>query len=282
MQTNVLVSVDIEGVANVWSREQTTPGAGPSYEAARRWMSDEANAAALGAFEAGAHRVVVADAHGQYANLLPDQFDPRVEFVLGKPRPHGMLAGIDDGIAGALLIGWHARAGSPGVLAHTTNSQAFAAVLLDGVEVGEFGLYAALAAERGVPIWMASGCDRFAVEVAATAPQVPVAVVKWSHGARSGRSLSPSHACEAIHRASLAAVRFGLAEHAASPRKPIPVAPSPRALRIRCMTPAHADLFCLWPTLERFDAVTVGTSCASAHDAVATVNALSAMAQSLR
>lgn len=56
----VLVSVDIEGIAGVFHREQTRPGNG-KYEQARRWMTREANAAALGALEDGASQVWIND-----------------------------------------------------------------------------------------------------------------------------------------------------------------------------------------------------------------------------
>ena len=44
---NVLISVDIEGMAGVFHPEQTRAGNG-EYEAARRWMTLEANAAIKG------------------------------------------------------------------------------------------------------------------------------------------------------------------------------------------------------------------------------------------
>ena len=40
----ILISVDIEGIAGVFNVEQTRPGNG-EYERARRWMTEEANAA---------------------------------------------------------------------------------------------------------------------------------------------------------------------------------------------------------------------------------------------
>jgi D-amino peptidase len=46
----ILVSVDIEGVAGVFSQEQTRAG-NPEYERARRLMTEEANAAIGGAYD---------------------------------------------------------------------------------------------------------------------------------------------------------------------------------------------------------------------------------------
>ena len=46
----VLISTDIEGVAGIYHRVQTTPG-NPEYERARVLMTREANAAVAGAFD---------------------------------------------------------------------------------------------------------------------------------------------------------------------------------------------------------------------------------------
>jgi D-amino peptidase len=90
---NILISVDIEGVAGVFHPEQTRAGNG-EYERARRWMTLEANAAIQGAFAGGAAHVWVNDSHGGFRNLLPDLLDARAQVVLGKPRTLGMMAGL--------------------------------------------------------------------------------------------------------------------------------------------------------------------------------------------
>lgn len=137
----VLISADIEGVAGVFHPEQTRAGNG-EYEAARRWMTLEANAAIKGAFAGGATHVWVNDSHGGFRNLLPDLLDARAQVVLGKPRTLGMMAGLEYGAALVFMIGYHARSQTHGILSHTINSFAFARVSLNGVEVGEAGLYA--------------------------------------------------------------------------------------------------------------------------------------------
>ena len=90
----VLISVDIEGVAGVFHPEQTRPGNG-EYERARGWMTQEANAAIAGAFDAGASDVLVNDSHGHFRNMPADLLDPRARVVQGKPRYLGMAAGVE-------------------------------------------------------------------------------------------------------------------------------------------------------------------------------------------
>jgi D-amino peptidase len=272
----ILVAVDIEGVAGVWRPEQTQAGNG-DYERARRWMTQEADAAVRGAFAGGAGAVLVNDSHGHFGNLLADEIDPRAQLIQGKPRQLGMMAGVDQGVDGVLMVGWHSRAKSRGVLAHTTSSFAFSRVWLGGLELGEIGLYAALAGEFGVPVLMASGCDVMAAEVAALLPQVACTVVKWSEGARSGRSLSPAQSREAIE----AAAREAAQGVAAAPRAPWRLATAP-TLRVQCQTPALADAFALWPAVQREDAETISIVCSTVREAIRSLNALSVMANALR
>ena len=274
----ILISVDIEGVAGVWRPEQTQAGQA-DYERARAWMTHEANAAVRGAFDGGAAEVLVNDSHGHFGNLLIDALDPRAQLIQGKPRMLGMMAGADPSVDGVLMIGWHARSKSRGVLAHTSNSFAFARVWLGGHELGEVGLYAALAAEFGVPVLMASGCDVMAAELHALLAQTPCAVVKWSDGARSGRSLSAEQARSLIERTARASV-LRLVE--ADARLPLFALPGPLALRVQCQTPALADVFALWPAVERVDGDTIAVACDNVQAALRSLNALSAMSSVLR
>ncbi|MDT4809681.1 hypothetical protein FQZ97_425780 [compost metagenome] len=52
--------------------------------------------------------------------------------------------------------------------------------------------------------------------------------------------------------------------------------------RLQTLTPAHADLFCQWPALERLDGVTLGFQADSVQAAVRMLNCLSAMSFMLK
>ena len=270
----ILISADIEGVAGVVAPEQTRTG-NNEYERARRWLTQEVNAAIRGALAGGADDVVVSDAHGNYRNLLADELDPRARCVSGKPRRLGMLEGLDARCAGVMFIGYHARAQAAGVLAHTINSSAFARVWLDGHELGEAGIYGALAGEMGVPVILASGDDAFADETQPLLADCRFVVTKEARGRHSALSLSPQAACAAIESAARQAVENATQAHAW--RLPLPL-----CVRVQTVTPAHADLFCLWPTLERIDGSTLEFAADSVEHAVRVLNALSAMACMLR
>ncbi|ACB25219.1 M55 family metallopeptidase [Methylobacterium radiotolerans] len=269
----VLISTDIEGVAGIYHRVQTTPG-NPEYERARVLMTREANAAVAGAFDGGARAVLVNDSHGDFRNMPPDLLDPRAQAVQGKPRPLGMMAGIDQDIDAVCLVGYHARASGRGILAHTVNSFAFARIAINGQELGEAGLYGALAGAYGVPVAMASGDDVFVAENRALLPGTRFVETKRATGQNSGISLSPAQSCAAIGEAVAAALRESSARSFRLE--------GPLEVRVRAQTPALADLFCLWPSLRRGEGSEVVFAAAHVAEAVQVINALSAMSSALR
>jgi D-amino peptidase len=270
----ILISTDIEGVAGVFHPEQVRAG-NPEYERARVLMTQEANAAIAGAFDAGAAEVLVNDSHSGFRNMPPDLLDPRAQAVMGKPRYLGMMAGVDDGVDAVCLVGYHSRARGRGILAHTINSFAFACVYFNELELGEAGIYGALAGEYGVPVIMASGDDAFIEEHRLLFPHATFVQTKRATGQNSGISLSPAQSCSAIRHGVAAALTHN------SSSKPF-VLPGPIAVHIHSHTPALADLFCQWPALQRVDGVQVSFVAPTVEAAVRMVNCLSAMSSMLR
>ncbi|SAK74875.1 M55 family metallopeptidase [Caballeronia ptereochthonis] len=273
----VLISVDIEGIAGVFHPEQTRAGNG-EYEQARRWMTREANAAALGAFEGGASQVWINDSHGGFRNLVPDLLDARARLVLGKPRTLGMMAGLEGAPELVFMIGYHARAQSRGILAHTINSTAFARVTLDGEEAGEAALYGRLAEERGARVALLTGDDVFGAETLPAFPGARFLCVKTAHGYSSGVTETPAAACDAIQLAARETVEAA----SSTVRHAQRVSVTDHRCELRVQTTAFADLFCQWPTLERVDAVTLAFDAPSVEHVVRTLNCLSAMSFMLR
>ncbi|RXV64212.1 aminopeptidase [Burkholderia stabilis] len=272
----ILISTDIEGVAGVFATEQTRAG-NPEYERARRWMTAEANAAIEGAFASGAQAVWINDSHGGFRNLLPDRLDARARVVLGKPRMLGMMAGLEQRPDLVFMIGYHAKSQTRGVLAHTI-SLAFSQVWLNGVELGEAGLYGALAHEYGAHVALATGDDVFAEETQPLFPDARFETVKTAGGATSGDTLTPAASSARIATAARDTVAKAVSAgvRAGSHR------PAPAACTLRVQTAALADLFCVLPSLERIDAVTLRFDGPSVEHVVRTLHSLSAMSFMLR
>ncbi|KXF75297.1 aminopeptidase [Paramesorhizobium deserti] len=270
----ILISTDIEGVAGVYHPEQTRPG-NAEYERARLLMIAEANAAIAGAFNAGATEVLVNDSHGNFRNMPPDLLDPRALAVQGKPRYLSMMSGVEQGVDAVCLIGYHSRAHGRGILAHTINSFAFARIELNGMELGEAGIYGALAGEYDVPVILGSGDDVFISENRALFPNTVFVETKRAHGCNSGTSLSPERARTAI--------REGMKDAVSQLEKVQPFRlTGPIEARIRAQTPALADLFCQWPDLERLSGDELGFRAPTVEAAVRIINCLSAMSTMLR
>lgn len=197
----ILISVDMEGISGVVNWDQVSPGHS-EYERFRRIMTDEVNAAVEGAFEAGAGEVVVTDGHAHGYNLLVEALDGRVRLNSGNSAPLAMVQGIDASFDAALLIGYHACAGSKNaVLDHTWSSVRVANLWLNQKLVGEIGLNAAVCGHFGVPVVMVSGDRTACGEAQALLDQVVVAVVKQATSRTSAECLplevSRRKVCEA-------------------------------------------------------------------------------------
>ena len=268
----IYISADIEGVAGVVAPAQTVPG-NAEYERARRLMTEEVNAAIAGAFDGGATAVLVNDSHGPMINLLPDLLDPRAELILGKPKPMNMAAGLDAGFAGVFFLGYHAGAGRPGVLAHTTSGFAFAAIRLNGMPCAEATLYGAYAGELGVPVRLLSGDDVLAGECGKLFPGARAVVVKHALGNRAARALSPERA-RALLRAEAAAAM-------GADVLPFRIAP-PYRVEFDMNSPALTDLAATIPVAERTGPVTVAFTAETMAAVLGWLNTLSALSAFLR
>jgi D-amino peptidase len=201
IEMQVLVSVDMEGIAGVVHGNDIKPGH-PEYERNRQLLTAEANAAVRGvhAYQAGA-RVLITEAHADFRNLLPEKLDRRAELLRGTPKPYGMMAGLAEDIDAVLFIGYHGKAGTArSVMAHTISGRVIADVRCNGRSLGELGLNTALAAHSGVPPVLVTGDDTVAAEAADVAPGMHAVVVKRALGAQAAALLHPDEACNSIEQ----------------------------------------------------------------------------------
>ncbi|MBU7004524.1 MAG: M55 family metallopeptidase [Theionarchaea archaeon] len=205
-EVKVYVSVDFEGGACIVGQPEMTLTDSKQYEFARSVMTDEANAAARGAFDGGATYLVVDDAHGSGLNLLYDRLDERVEVLAGVPRPR-RFPSLDESYSGMLLIGYHAMAGiEGGVLSHTYSSRAVQNLWLNGTRIGEIGMDAALAGTLGVPVLMVSSCEAGTMEAEGFLPGTITYATKRGYSRNCALGKVPSVACRGIEEAARRAV----------------------------------------------------------------------------
>lgn len=270
----IYISSDIEGVAGVVHGQQGQPG-NPEYERARRLMTAEVNAAIAGAFEGGATEILVNDSHGPMRNLLIEDLDARARLISGKPKPVSMMEGLTADYAGVFALGYHARARSHGILAHTINGFAFGRITVNGREVGESGLYGAYAGEVGVPVILLSGDDCLKAETASLFEGAEIVEVKRVIMNSAADSVTPKKAHELIRAAATRAV--GRAKEI----RPFRIAP-PMNVRVELNNVALADLMSLLPGTERPAPEVVTYTAGSMKSVIRTLNCFSAMSFMLR
>ncbi len=178
----IYISADMEGVVGTVTGEQLGPS-GFEYERARRWMTEEVNAAIRGARAAGATEILVSDSHGNGQNLLLDELPEDITVIYHTSTDN-----------------------STGVRAHTMSSARLTSVKLNGVPVPETGLNAAIAGHFGVPVIMISGDDAIAEEATDLLGDLETAVVKKAYGFHSAETLMPGAAYRLIEETAARAV----------------------------------------------------------------------------
>ncbi len=205
----VYISVDLEGIGGVVTRDQTGPQ-GWEYQQARKWMTAEVNAAIRGAFAAGATEVLVSDSHGNAESLILDELDKRARLIRGWPRKLIMMGGIDESFDAVLLIGYHASAGMrDATLAHTMSSGRIFDIKLNGQKVPEAGFNAAIAGHFGVPVVLVSGDQTIIAQTRELLGDIEGAAVKTGIGTVA--SMMHPEAAQALieEKAKLALGRLG-------------------------------------------------------------------------
>lgn len=194
----VYISADMEGVVGAVTGDQLGP-TGFEYGRFRQFMTNEVNAAIAAAREMGATEILVSDSHGNGENLLIEELPQDIQLIRSWPRPLMMMEGIDESFDAAIFIGYHASTtNTQGVRAHTISSGNLTAVRLNGVEMMEASINAAIAGDFGVPVVMISGDDATVAEAQRIVGDMEGAVLKWSLGFHSARTLMPEAGYEII------------------------------------------------------------------------------------
>ncbi|KYH36433.1 MAG: aminopeptidase [Candidatus Bathyarchaeota archaeon B24] len=201
----IFIMTDLEGASGVAGRWSDIDPGGKEHEAARRLLTGDVNAAIGGAFEAGADEVVVLDGHGAALTILIEELDPRAQLIRGRRVLE--LEGLDASFDLMFAIGAHAMAGTPdGLLTHTL-STAIDNVWLNGVPVGEIGLWAALAGDFNVPIGLVTGDAAAVREAKSLLKQVCTVAVKEATSRFAAKCLHPKVSRRLIKEAAATAVK---------------------------------------------------------------------------
>ncbi len=243
----VYISVDMEGATGICCREQTNKG-DPAYEEGRRLLTGDVNAAVAGALAGGATEVIVADMHSASFNLLPSDVHPAAQVLYGTAGGGPRFAFLDRSVDAVFLLAYHARAGTrEAVLEHTMSSASWFRVTVNGREVGELGIDAALAGSVGVPVVLVSGDDKVCREARELLGPIETAVVKQGLGRHRALCLSPERTAELIRAAAQRAVALS------GKIKPLSFGPDVEV----ALTYKHTEHADAAPSGERIDGYTV-------------------------
>lgn len=263
----IYISADMEGITGLVDAVDVQPG-GADYERGRVMMTEDVNAAVRGAVAAGATDILVNDAHGPMRNILPDQLHPAARLVRGRPKPMGMLEGLDRSFDAVLCVGYHARAGTLGVLSHSFMGHEIEDMWLDGKPIGEIGLIHATAAALGVPVVVLTGDDAACAEAADWDPAVRTVAVKKARDRFAAELLPVPQARQEIEKTAAAALQAASGETTTTGRltlvqaAPRPAAPprdpaAPAILAVRWQSASVASMLLGIPGVTQRDSRTV-------------------------
>jgi len=204
----IMIGVDMEGITGITSRLQTSTD-GRMYAEGMELAAGDVNAAVQGLVDAGVEEIVVWDNHaGSFNHHLP-RLHPGASYRRGTGANGLRWAGLDGSFDGLILLGYHAKAGTlHGVLEHTMSSAAWFRLTVNGREIGEVGMDGALAGAVGVPVIMATGCEKLCAEVSDLfGPDVVTVAVKKGHARHGATCLPPERTAKLIRAGAAKAVK---------------------------------------------------------------------------
>jgi D-amino peptidase len=202
----LFLSVDMEGTTGLERLEEIFRGL-PGYDTFRQLMAGDANAVIKGAIEGGATEIVVSDSHGYMCNIHPDDLVPGVVLKRGQLRREWCQMKTFDGSFDAVIqIGYHAKAGSDAIIAHTWIT-GFRDVRVNGASVPEPSLNGYLAGAFGVPVVMLSGDDQVIAQARPALGDIHYAQVKKSLGYYKGDHLPIDKSRALLRNTAKAAIK---------------------------------------------------------------------------
>jgi D-amino peptidase len=253
----VLIISDMEGVAGITKWAQTTGGES-LYEEGRKLYTQEINAAARGAFAAGATEVVAMDCHGagkdwSFNSLIPEDLDPRLDFVVQHEWTEYTEL-LEQGCDAALFVGMHAMAGTAdGGMNHTVSGTEWHTLRFNGTAVGETGINAALCGTWKCPVALVTGDEAVCREARELLGDgLTTVAVKRSLGRYSARHVSPTRARQMIEEGTRNALGDLSAVRPYDPGRPCEV-------RVELGATDHAEQFRHHPVVEIVDSRTIAS-----------------------
>lgn len=249
----IFMVTDMEGVAGVVSFVDQSYPDGRYYDAGKRLVTGEVNAAVDGLRDADVEEILVWDGHGA-GGIDFEKLHPEALLLHGRPSPPwSRLQEVIKRYDAFVIVGQHAMAGVvTGNQNHTQNSRTVDAYQLNGKLIGEIGQLALFMGGLGLPLLFLSGERDACLEAEDLVPGITTAPVKVGLGRGSAISLSAQAARLRIRQG----IAASMAKHLQDPIGPL-VWPGPYLLEKRFFHTDTADAEMNKAGAERVDAQSV-------------------------
>ncbi|HEY2080373.1 MAG TPA: M55 family metallopeptidase [Streptosporangiaceae bacterium] len=206
----ILISADMEGATGVTWPADVEPGT-EQWQRCRAMFTSDVNATVAGLFDGGTTEVLINEAHASMRNLLLESLDERAAMLTGRHKDLSMVEGIQHGdVDGVAFVGYHAGAGTEGVLAHTFLANSITSVVVNGEPASEGWLNARVAEQFGVPVILITGDDRTCSDAASYAPAAQTVAVKKCVSRYAAVCRPPRVTAEAIRSAAEKAMALAI------------------------------------------------------------------------
>ena len=210
---NIYLSCDIEGTAGIVDWDETDLDQ-PLADYYKQQMTNEVNAACIGANNANAKEILVKDAHGSARTLTPSALPQNVKLLRGWTRnPHIMMAGIDsNNFDASVFVGYHSGSSQNGnPLAHTMHCN-YDYVKINNRVVTEFMMNAYTSIYYNIPVAFISGDKMVCEDAKELFPNIVTVAVSEGLG-QASISIHPELATQRITDGVKEALSGDLSRH---------------------------------------------------------------------
>jgi D-amino peptidase len=261
-ELKIFVHWDMEGASGIFTREQAwywEQGVRENVASdARQLFTSDVNSLSAAALEAGVSDLIVCDTHHGGGNLIQENLlsDHRIKYLYrsvgledGKRR---WMPGLDRSVAGLMLPGHHAKAGTDGSFMPHAWSREWLDFKINGQSVGEIGIETCYAGHWDIPLIFVQGDEAACKEAEEQFPGVVTAVVKRAKSPELATGLEPA----AARRET--ASKIAQAIEKARSKKLRPFKPTlPMTVEVRMRTMDGASKIASRPGVVRLDDHTV-------------------------
>jgi len=246
----VFMSVDMEGISGIvdWSQVGSDP---VEYSKGRSLMAGDVNAAIEGILDVSDAQIMVSDAHGAERCIHPEDLHEKAIHVRGSPKPITQMTGISQDFDVAFFLGYHPKKGTKhGILDHTIYGSIIDNITINGLEVGETAINAAIAGYYNVPLIFISGDLAVTKEAKGIIPNIVTVSVKEAVGRNAAKCIHPKKARELIRKGVKEALKIRDSVKPFTFKSPI------EAL-VKYVSTEMVDAVDFMPSAERIDGRTV-------------------------